>query len=44
MNFQYTLTSCDGSEPLLTGCIPYLQFDSLAIKLNGPYLEINTEG
>ena len=43
-SFQYdTLTSCNSSKPLLTSGIPYLQFDSLAIKLYGPYFEINTE-
>lgn len=35
-------TCCDGSEPLLTSCVPDLQFDPFAIKLNGSYLEINT--
>ena len=34
-------TCCDCSEPLLTSSIPNLQFNSLAIKLNGSYLKIN---
>ena len=36
-------TSGDRSEPFLTSSIPDLEFDPLAIKLNGSYLEINSE-
>lgn len=34
-------TCCDSPKPLLTCCIPYLQLDSLSIKLNGPYFEVD---
>lgn len=35
------LTCCNCTESLLTSSIPDLQFDPFAIKLYGPYLEIN---
>ena len=34
--------SGDGSEPLLTCCVPYLELDLLPFNLNSTNLEINT--
>jgi len=34
----------DGTEPLLTGCVPNLELDHFAIELDGTNLEINTNG
>lgn len=36
------LTSSNCSESLLTGSIPNLQFNTFSIKLNCPYLKVNT--
>lgn len=35
------LTCGDCSEPFLTSGIPDLKLNPFAIKLNGPYLEVN---
>lgn len=35
------LTCGDCSEPFLTSSIPDLKLNPFAIKLNGPYLEVN---
>ena len=37
-----TLTGGDGSESLLTCCVPYLQLDSLPIQLNCANFKVNT--
>lgn len=34
----------DGPEALLAGCVPDLQLDALAVKLDGPYLEVDADG
>lgn len=34
----------DRPEPLLPGRIPYLQFDSLPVQLDGPDLEVDADG
>jgi hypothetical protein len=34
-------TSCDGTETLLTGCIPNLKLDTLSIQFNGTDFEID---
>ncbi len=32
----------DGSESLLSGCVPYLQFHLLSVKLHRPDLEVDS--
>ena len=49
VNKQYThcasvICSGDGPEPLLSSGISYLQLDSLAVQLDRPDLEIDTDG
>lgn len=34
----------DGSESFLASSVPYLQLHTLAIELNGPDLEVDTDG
>lgn len=34
----------DGAETLLASGIPNLELDALSIELNGPDLEVNTDG
>ena len=42
-NFGYT-PGCDCSESFLASSIPDLQLDGFAVQLNGPNLEIDTDG
>ena len=41
-----TAVVCRSNSPeaLLAGCIPDLQLDTLAIELDGPYLEVDADG
>ena len=34
----------EGVNKILAGCIPDLQLDTLAIELDGPYLEVDADG
>ena len=40
----FVVGSCDSFESFLAGGVPDLEFDSAAIGLEGPDLEINTDG
>lgn len=35
---------CDGAEPFLACCVPYLEFHSLAVQLDCADLEIDSDG
>jgi hypothetical protein len=35
---------CDGAEALLPGGVPYLQFDTLAVEVDGADLEVDADG
>ena len=44
---QYThgtavVGSGNGAEPLLTRCVPNLEFDALPVELDGPDFEVNS--
>jgi hypothetical protein len=44
MVFTFVVCVGDGSESLLTSCIPYLQFDVFAIRIDCFESEIDSNG
>jgi hypothetical protein len=48
VNKQYAhstsvISSCDGSESLLSGCVPYLQLHSLSVQLDSSDFEVDAD-